>query len=64
MAHKQCLKKMQEHVRCDCINDDLKELKIVRKLLSKYIVKNLCMKLAKDTKSITKIVKQIYGDLK
>lgn len=64
MAHKQCLKKMRKHIWCDCINDDLEELKTVRKLLSKYRVKNLYMKLAKDAKSIQKIVEQVYGDLK
>ena len=63
MAHKKCLKKMREHMWCDCINDDLEELKIVRKLLSKYVVKDLCRKLAKDDKAIQKIVQRIYGDL-
>jgi len=64
MGHKQCLKKMREHIWCDCILDDLVELKQLRKLLSKYMVKDLCRKLAKDNKAISEIVKQVYGDKK
>jgi len=64
MAHKQCVKKMRKYIWCDCINDDLEELKQIRKLLSKYRIKNFCMELAKDTKAIEKIVNRIYGGKK
>ena len=64
MAHKQCLKKMRKHIWCDCINDDLKELKVLRKLASKYRIKCACMKLSRDDKSLNEIVKQVYGDIK
>ena len=64
MAHKKCLKKMREHIYCDCINDDLDDLKRLRKLISTYMIKDACMKLAKNRKAIQKLVRQIYGGKK
>ncbi len=64
MAHKLCIEKMKEHIWCDCILDDLAETKKLRKLLSKYMLKDLCRKLAKDDKALSKIVQQVYGDKK
>lgn len=62
MAHKKCLKKMRKHIWCDCINDDLEELKKLKKLIAKRMIKNICKTLASDGKAIRKLVETVYGE--
>jgi len=70
MAHKQCIKGLRLNHNCDCINDDIIELEIIKnniknleKLLNNfYVIENYHPYLVKELSNYLKLRLQIENE--